>query len=422
MWGMSMKRSRPTATDDAERHLLALRPALRPHVEALHWRDDATVATQVRLAQLPAPTGAEARRAMLVRDALLLRGFRDVRMDAVGNVIARRPAHGGEQRPVVCLAHLDTVFDADTPLEVRRDGVRIACPGIGDNARGLAAMLAIADALGVPGLDGDAMALDRPIEFVATVGEEGLGNLRGARAYFDALEAHGVQPHAVVALDGPGDERIVHHALGSHRYRITYDGPGGHSWADFGQPNAVHAATRAAFWLATLPAEFRGRLAVTVSRIGGGESLTAIPSHAWLELDVRATNAALLARVDEQVRSLVRQSVLDENRGHAGAPMRADVSLIGARPAGELAADHPVVALALAATRAAGREPLAAVASTDANIPLARGIPAVTIGAGGRGGGAHTPDEWFENTAGARGVARALTLLVALALGEASVG
>lgn len=415
---MGLKRLHPSTIAAAERHLDALRPLWRPLAQTLQWRDEATVATQIRLAQLAAPTGGEARRAALVADAFRLRGFADVRLDVVGNVIARRPARDANAPPVVCMAHLDTVFPADTLLLLRRDGPRLACPGIGDNARGLAAMLAIADALGVPGLDGDALPLDRPIEFVATVGEEGLGNLRGARAYFDALADVGVTPSAVLALDGPGDERIVHHALGSRRYRVTFDGPGGHSWADFGRPNAIHAASRAAFWLAALPAEHRGRLAVTVGRIGGGESLTSIPAHAWLEVDVRAEHATLLTRADEQVRSLVRQAVLDENRGHADTPLVGEVALLGDRPAGALDGDHPLVALAFAATRESGREPVAAIASTDANIPLSRGIPAITIGAGGRGGGAHTPDEWYENAAGARGVARAMMVLVSLACGR----
>jgi acetylornithine deacetylase/succinyl-diaminopimelate desuccinylase-like protein len=412
---MSFRRPSPTAIERAERRLRALSPVLRPLADALSARDAATLDTQVRLAQLAAPTGGEARRAALVADAFRLRGFPDVRCDRVGNVIVRRPARDASRAPIVCLAHLDTVFPSDTPLLLRHDGARLVCPGIGDNARGLAAMLAIADTLGVPGLDGDALPLDRPVEFVATVGEEGLGNLRGARGYFDDLAANGIVPHAVVALDGPGDERIVHHALGSRRYRIVFDGPGGHSWADFGRPNAIHAATRAAFWLATLPSESPGRLAVSVGRIGGGESLTAIPAHAWLEVDVRATHDAVLARADRQLRSVVRQAVLDENRGHVDAPLTVELALLGERPAGELSADHPVVALAKAATRDAGREPLGAIASTDANVPLSRGIPAITIGAGGRGGGAHTPDEWYENTDGARGVTRALSILVALA-------
>ncbi len=412
---MTFRRSAPSALSRAEHRLRDLRPMLRPLADALRTRDAATLESQVRLAQLAAPTGGETRRAALVADAFRLRGFTRVHTDRVGNVIARRPAQEPSAQPIVCMAHLDTVFAADTPLLLRHEGSRLVCPGIGDNARGLAAMLAIADTLGVPGLDGDATRLGHPVEFVATVGEEGLGNLRGARGYFDDLAADGRVPLAVLALDGPGDERIVHHALGSRRYRITFHGPGGHSWADFGRPNAIHAAGRAAFWLSSMPSEFRSAVAVSVGRIGGGESLTAIPSLAWMEVDVRATDETVLGRADRQLRSVVRQAALDENRGHTDAPMRAEVSVLGERPAGQLPADHPVVALAMAATRDGGRDPLGAIASTDANIPLSRGIPAITIGAGGRGGGAHTPDEWYENADGPRGLVRALTILTALA-------
>lgn len=413
---MSFRRPPPSALGRAEEQLRALRPVLAGHTASLEARDLATMESQQRLAQLAAPTGGESRRAALVADAFRLRGFTRVQMDAVGNVIARRPGMASlAAAPVVCMAHLDTVFAANTPLLLRREGDRIVCPGIGDNARGLAGMLAIADTFGVPGLDGDALDLARPIEFVATVGEEGLGNLRGARAYFDALADDGTAPHAVVAIDGPGDERIVHHALGSRRYRVTFHGPGGHSWADFGRPNAIHAAGRATHWLARLPSEFRGRLAVSVGRIGGGESLTAIPTLAWLDVDVRATDEGALDRANVKLREIIRQAVHDENRSATEASLHADIVLLGERPAGEIAADHPIVALAMAATRAAGRDPSSAVASTDANIPLSRGIPAITIGAGGRGGGAHTAEEWYENLDGARGLSRAAAILVALA-------
>jgi len=413
---MSLRRPAPSALGRAESQLRALDPVIAPRAALLHHRDHATVESQERLAQLAAPTGGETRRASLVADAFRLRGFTRVETDAVGNVIARRPGTAPlAAAPVVCMAHLDTVFAADTPLLLRREGNRIVCPGIGDNARGLAGMLALADAFGVPGLDGDALTLAHPIEFVATVGEEGLGNLRGARAYFDALAADGTAAHAVVAIDGPGDERIVHHALGSRRYRVTLDGPGGHSWADFGRPNAIHAAGRATHWLARMPSEFRDRLAVSVGRIGGGESLTAIPTRAWLDVDVRATDELALERADRQLRAIIQRAVDDENRGAMEGTLRADVVLLGERPAGTLSVDHPIVALAMAATRDAGREPLSAVASTDANIPLSRGIPAITIGAGGRGGGAHTADEWFENANGARGLSRAAAILIALA-------
>jgi tripeptide aminopeptidase len=411
---MPLLRPAPSALARAERRLRALQPRLAPLAASLTDRDSATVESQLRLAQLAAPTGGEGLRAALVADAFRLRGFTSVRTDRVGNVIARRPAMGRQEAPVACIAHLDTVFSADMPLVVRREGERVVCPGIGDNARGLGAMLAIADALGVPGLDGDAVELARPVEFVATVGEEGLGNLRGARAYFDDLAANGETPHAVLALDGPGDDRIVHHALGSRRYRISFRGPGGHSWADFGRPNAIHAAGRATGWLAALPATLGGQTAVSVGRMGGGESLTAIPAYAWLEVDLRATDAGALRRADHQLRAIVRRATVEEQRGQAPESLHAEIELLGERPAGHLDEDHPLVALAMAATHAHGRDPVGAIASTDANIPLARGIPAITIGAGGRGGGAHTPDEWYENVHGARGITRAMSILLAL--------
>jgi acetylornithine deacetylase/succinyl-diaminopimelate desuccinylase-like protein len=411
---MSFLRSVPSVAAKADRQLSRLAPVIAPLARSLVARDKATVHTQLRFAQLAAPTGGEARRAALVLDAFRLRGFTSVHSDDAGNVIARRPCQTPGAAPVVCMAHMDTVFAADTSLIPRHEGSRVICPGIGDNARGLAGMLALADVLGVPGLDGDAVELARPVEFVATVGEEGLGNLRGARQYFDDLALNGVVPHAVLALDGPGDERVVHHALGSKRYKITFGGAGGHSWADFGRPNAVHAAGHVAHWLSKLPREYRGQVALSVGRIGGGESLTAIAAHAWMEVDLRAADAVSLNNADRQLRALVRQSLVEENQLAGTEPLSADIELLGERPAGHLDADHPVVALAMAATRVNGTEPLGAIASTDANIPLSRGIPAITIGAGGRGGGAHTPDEWYENVHGARGLSRALSIVLAL--------
>ena len=168
-------------------------------------------------------------------------------------------------------------------------------------------------------------------------------------------------------------------------------------------------------WLAALPAEFSGQVAISVGRIGGGESLTAIPTQAWMEVDLRATQASALQRADRQLRGLVRRATAEENRSANGVPLVAEVQLLGERPAGHLDEDHPLVALAMAATHALGRDPVGAIASTDANIPLSRGIPAITIGAGGRGGGAHTADEWYENIDGARGITRALSIVLALA-------
>ncbi|HET9013039.1 MAG TPA: M20/M25/M40 family metallo-hydrolase, partial [Gemmatimonadaceae bacterium] len=213
-----------------------LHAALADARAGLASRDEAIVRTQVTVSQIAAPTGDERRRGAWVAERLAALGLEQVRMDDAGNVIGRRPGapHCDPDAPVVLCAHLDTVFPAGTPLDVRCDGSRLVGPGIGDNGRGLAAMLALAEAL-----DGQRLRTMRPIEFVATTGEEGLGDLRGAKHYFATA---GSAASGMIALDGAGDERIVHRALGSRRFRVVFRGPGGHSWAAFGVPNAVHAA------------------------------------------------------------------------------------------------------------------------------------------------------------------------------------
>lgn len=398
--------------------------------------DHHTLACQIHLARIPAPTGAENERAAVVARLLGQLGY-TTRLDAAGNVIASDTITQRENErkdssasPVVCMAHLDTVFEAGTSLELSRDGTLVSCPGIGDNSRGLATMLTLARVFREKPFRNSLPR--RRIEFVASVGEEGLGNLRGARAYFSQRSELGLaKPHGVLVLDGPGDQTIVHHALGSRRYRVTFRGAGGHSWADFGLPNAVHAASRAAAWLADLPRSLsggialNGRVALTVSSIGGGESMNAIPANAWFDVDVRATDTSLLTRVDLELREIVNAATSTEisaSLGAAHVSSRADsisafhydITLLGERPCGVLPREHTLVQLAEAATRRAGVEPVSAIASTDANIPLSLGIPAITIGGGGTGGGAHTIHEWYDNTNGPRGVARAFAILAAL--------
>lgn len=400
---------------------------LPPYATRISALDGDTLAWQLRLARIPAPTGAEQRRATAVAQALSALGC-DARLDSAGNVIATSTQlqYDPALAPVVCMAHLDTVFDADTPLTVTHNGTQISCPGIGDNGRGLATMLTLARVLSE--FTTHAGATRRRVEFVATVGEEGLGNLYGARNYFDNRALAGeVSPHAVLVLDGPGDANIVHHALGSRRYRITFQGAGGHSWADFGSPNAVHAASRAAAWLADVPRGMQARVAVTVSRIGGGESMNAIPAHASFDVDVRGTDQRSLMTVDEKLREIVEAAVRAERTStpqhHGGAvrsdaafAFRHDIVLLGERPCGELPREHALVRIAQQASRLHGVEPVSAVASTDANIPLSMGIPAITIGGGGTGGNAHTVSEWYDNTNGPRGVSRAYAILAALAV------
>jgi len=382
--------------------------ALAPSHARILERDPATISTQIAVSQIAAPTGDERQRGEWVAGRLRALGLHEARIDGAGNVVARRPGLEADHPVLVC-AHLDTVFGHDVSLTVRRDGDRLTGPGIGDNGRGLAAMLAIAEEI-----DGRAVRTRRPIIFVATTGEEGAGDLRGAKFLFAQLDD---EPAAAVALDGAGDERIVHKALGSRRYRVSYRGAGGHSWAAFGIPNAVHAAASAASMLAALPLPRTPRTTLSVSRIGGGTSINSIPEEGWLEVDLRSTSEAVLDRFDRELRVIVRAAAQQENarRAIATPPLSHDVVVIGDRPSGELSADHPLVVSAIEATQLIDRDPELAAASTDANVPIAMGIPAIAIGAGGRGGDAHTPGEWYDNIDGPLGIARALTILATAA-------
>jgi tripeptide aminopeptidase len=374
-------------------------------------RDAEIVRAQVAVSQIAAPTGEESRRAAWVARQFATLGLQRVRVDAAGNVIGRRPGapHCDPDAPVVLCAHLDTVFPADTALEVRQDGTRLVGPGIGDNGRGLAAMLALAQAL-----DGRRLRTMRPVEFVATTGEEGIGDLRGAKHYFATA---GTGAASAIALDGAGDERVVHRALGSRRFRVVFRGPGGHSWAAFGVPNAVHAAAGAAAKLASLLLPHEPRTTLSVGRIGGGLSVNSIPDEAWLEVDLRSTAPAMIERFDRELRLAVRAAQAEENarRASGAPPLTCTVETIGDRPCGEVPSDDALVVAAVEATRLVGREPGLTTASTDANVPIGLGIPAIAIGAGGRGGDAHTPGEWFDNAQGQLGIARALTITVAAA-------
>jgi len=358
-------------------------------------RDADIVSSQVAICEIPAPTGDEQERGAWMASRFRALGLVDVRTDTVGNVIGRRPG-AVRAAPVVICAHLDTVFPRDVPLRVRRDGRR------------LAVMLALAEAI-----DGARLRTRRPVEFVATVGEEGLGDLRGAKRYF----ADAPPPAAVIVIDGAGDERVVHRALGSRRFRVSFSGPGGHSWAAFGVPNAIHAAASCAARLAATPLPDQPRATLTVARIGGGMSVNAIPRDAWLEVDTRSSEPAALHALSRAVYRAARDAAAEENarRALGTPPLAHAVETIGDRPCGVVPEDDPLVRAAVAATRLVGRRPELATASTDANVPIGLGVPAVAIGAGGRGGDAHTPGEWYENVDGSLGVARALTLTVASA-------
>src|SRR5919112_2069213 len=373
---------------------------LAPARARLAADDERVIRTQIALSEIPAPTGAEHARGAHVAERFRSLGLHDVRTDDVGNVIGARPG-ATDQAPVLVCAHLDTVFPEGTPVGVAREGLQLSGPGIVDNSRGLAAMLALAETI-----DGARVRTRRPVIFAATVGEEGVGDLRGVKHLFARLDGN---PSACIALDGAGDDRIVHRALGARRFRVAFHGCGGHSWAAFGMPNPVHAAGATAAKLAAVPLPHMPRTTLSVCRIGGGISVNAIPTEAWLEVDIRCSSANVLTNCAAEVELAVRAAVREENaRRSSGAPPLAfEISTIGDRPCGELPSDHPLVAAA-DATRAIGRSRELATASTDANVPISLGVPAIAIGAGGRGGGVHTANEWYDNTDGTLGLALAV--------------
>ena len=398
--------------------------AARHHIERT---DEVTLARQAALSAIPAPTGAEGRRAAHLAELFREIGLSDVSIDHAGNVQGWFARNGDTSAsPVVVAAHLDTVFGAEVDVAVERRGQRLEGPGISDNARGLAALVAVAEAMVAA-----RVRAARPILFAATVGEEGSGDLRGVKYLLNGKHSVGAQhaaplpnvaplhptPVAFIALDGAGLDRVIHRALGSKRYQVTFRGPGGHSWAAFGVANPANAVGRAVALLADLPTQQAPRTTCAVVRLGGGTGLNSIPQEAWLDLDLRSEDPRALSQLDVTVRAALERAADDENRRRtAGSPpLRAEIRLLGDRPSGMTPRAHPLVQAAVAANRALGRDAELASASTDANVPIALGIPAIALGAGGKAGDAHLATEWYENVEGALGIIRALLVTTAMA-------
>jgi tripeptide aminopeptidase len=383
-------------------------PRVRRAESSVLAGDATTVAQQVLLTRIPAPPFAEDARARRIAELMAAEGLEDVATDGTGNVLGHLRGAGGGP-PVVLSAHLDTIFTADTPITVREDGDRLLGPGISDDGRGLAVLLAVARALRENGL-----RLRSPVLFAATVGEEGPGNLRGVRHLFGP-DGAGAGAAAFVSLDGAGLDRVVTRGVGSRRFRITVRGPGGHSWVDWGLANPIHALGAAVGRLAALelPTDPVGTL--TVARWGGGTSINAIPQEAWAEVDARSESEASLARVEEALRATVESCVSEAAARATRGGLSVEVGVLGVRPGGATSVDSRVVRAAVAATRAVGVEPALSCSSTDANVPMAAGTPAVTMGGGGEAGLAHTTEEWYRNHKGPEGVLRALYLLLLLA-------
>lgn len=380
-----------------------VRAALGWFASHLDWINE----RQARLTEIPAPPFQEGLRAAAVKTLLADSGL-NTQMDATGNVIGELPGLN-EKEIVVLSAHLDTVFPAGTDVRVRRDGSRLLAPGISDNGTGLAALVAIARAMHEAQI-----SPQRTVLFVADVGEEGEGNLRGMRALVDTYRE---RLKAVIVLDGAGTDYVTTIALASRRLEVVVTGPGGHSWSDFGMPNPINAMVRGSVRFINTKVPTSPRTTFNLGQIEGGTSVNSIPHEARLKVDVRSESEDELGRLESALRECMAAGVRDEMEASRDRSRRLEwkVEILGSRPGGELAAESPLLASLRAADAIVGNESRIERSSTDANIPLSLGIDAISIGAGGNGGGAHSLLEWYEPAGREIGLKRALLTLIGVA-------
>ena len=380
-----------------------LRSALSWFTKNLAWIND----QQVRITEIPAPPFQEAARASVVKTLLAESGL-NVQIDKTGNVIGELP--GASDKEIVMLtAHLDTVFPPATDVKVRRDAERLSAPGISDNGTGLAALVSIARAI-----HESKIKPRRTILFVADVGEEGEGNLRGMRAL---VEAYCARLKAAVVLDGSGTDHVTTKALASRRLEVLITGPGGHSWSDFGMPNPINALVRGSIRFINTKVPANPRTTFNLGQIEGGTSVNSIPYDAKLKVDIRSESEDELGKLESALRESISAGVRDEmeaSRDRTKGKLDWKIDVLGTRPGGELSANSPLLAALRAADDYVSNQSRIERSSTDANIPLANGIDAISIGAGGTGGGAHSLQEWYEPSGREMGLKRALLTLLGI--------
>jgi acetylornithine deacetylase/succinyl-diaminopimelate desuccinylase-like protein len=363
----------------------------------------------IRICEIPAPFN-EGLRAAYVQERFQQAKLASVHIDREGNVIGVR--RGRDDAPsVIISAHLDTVFPAGTDVRIKRNGARLSAPGVSDNACGLASLVVLAQLF-----EETSVRTQGNVYFVATVGEEGEGDLRGVRHLFTNGEfSSGVD--YFVSLDGPGLERITNQALGSRRFRVTIGGPGGHSWGDFGVVNPVHALGRAIARFAAYPAPISPRTSYNIGRVEGGNSVNAIPQRASMTVDMRSVSEGEIDKIESYLRRVIELAVREETslRAMSDTRLTFDLELVGERPSGETSLESVIVRTALECSRALGIEPRLDCSSTDSNVPISLGIPAITVGVGGASGNCHSLMEWYEPTGRELGLKRLLLLSCALA-------
>ena len=380
--------------------------AVQAAVEMIRAAEPQTIEDQVRLCEVEAPPFKEQKRAEVYARMFRDAGLQNVRIDKEGNVLGDRP--GTQPRPrLVFSAHLDTVFPEGTDVKVKRDGNLLRGPGIGDDCRGLAVVLAVIRAMNQAKLQ-----TVGTITFAGTVGEEGLGDLRGVKYLFN--EGMPGQIDRFVSIDGTG-LGITNVAVGSLRYRVTFKGPGGHSYGAFGLSNPLHALGRAVETISQFEVPSDPKTTFNVGRVGGGTSVNSIPFDSWFEMDMRSASPTALQAIDAKFHRAVDDAVKAEDARWKKNVLTVDKALVGNRPAGQTAATSPIVQAAVSVTKALGFPVTLDEGSTDSNIPMSLGIPAITIDGGGRGSGSHALDEAFDQTNSYMGSQRALLLAIALA-------
>jgi tripeptide aminopeptidase len=397
---------------------LAASPEVRSAFNWLRTQEPQLAQWQMEMARVPAPPFGESARAAWLADRFREVNLDDVRIDDVGNVFGIHPGFlaGASRRYVALSAHIDTVFPANTPLNVRQQGSRLYGPGVSDNGAGVTAMLALASLLRNVRLR---HAL--PFVFIGNVGEEGEGDLRGMRHIFSTPRWKDSIAYSVV-LDGAGADTIVAEALGSRRFEVIVRGPGGHSWSDFGAPNPIVILSRAIDSFTATPVPASPKTTFNIGVIRGGSSVNSIPESASMKVDIRSTSMTEMERLEQALRLALNRAVEDETLAaemKSSAQKRPGVSCeivaIGNRPAGELATGSRILHVIRAVDAQLNNAAQVQRASTDANIPLSLGLEAIAIGGGGSGGGAHTLQEWFDSNGRELGLKRILLTMLALA-------
>jgi acetylornithine deacetylase/succinyl-diaminopimelate desuccinylase-like protein len=395
------------STSLQDRARLAENPQVRAALEWFHKNLSSINETHIRLTEIPAPSFKESARASAVK-LLFERCGLHTEIDGTGNVVAT--LRGASPDVVILSAHLDTVFPEGTDVKVHRDADRWSAPGISDNGAGLAALIAIAQAFQAAQIHPHSTIL-----FAANVGEEGEGNLRGMRALVDQ---HGPHIKGIIVLDGSSTEHVTTKALASRRLEAIITGPGGHSWSDFGLANPINAVVRASVRFINTKVPTVPRTTFNLGQIEGGTSINSIPHEARLKVDIRSESESELTRLETALRDCIAAGVRDENesaRDRSRGRLDFKVELLGSRPGGELRADSPLLAALRAADDYIGNQSRQERSSTDANIPLSQGIDAISIGAGGNGGGAHSLQEWYSPQGREGGLQRAFLTLVGVA-------